>query len=298
MFDRPRRAGAGLSRRAALARLSEVCLSGVCFTGVLRGAQDSPPAGRTAVERAMERLYNFDFAAANQILDSAAAADPADPLPHIFRAASVLFQELDRLMILEGEFFADDKRIIEKKKLTPDPALRNAFFQRIEKARECAQVRLKGNGSDTAALFSMSVAAGLVTDYAGLIERRQLGSLQYAKESHSYAVKLLRIDPNFSDAYLTTGLTEYLLGSVPFFVRWFLKFEAAEGSKLQAVENLNRVVTTGRYFGPFAKILLAIIHLREKRPAESLRLLRELQRDFPENPLIRKELEKLSSKMK
>lgn len=246
----------------------------------------------------MQRLYNFDFAGSNRILDAAAAEDAASPLPQVFRAASLLFEELDRLMILEGEFFADDKRIIEKKKLSADPAIRAAFFDRIEKARQRAQQRLAADGNDTAGLFALSVAAGLVTDYAALIERRQLGSLQYAKESQSYAVKLLRIDPNFTDPYLTTGLTEYLLGSVPFFVRWFVKFEGAEGSKLQAVENLNRVVATGRYFGPFAKILLAIIHLREKRPAESLRLLRELARDYPENPLIRKELGKLASQVK
>jgi hypothetical protein len=59
------------------------------------------------------------------------------------------------------------------------------------------------------------------------------------------------------------------------------------------VKKLEKVVAGGRYLGPFAKILLSIIHLREKRYSESIRLLSELNRDFPENPLYRKELTKL-----
>jgi predicted Zn-dependent protease len=258
------------------------------------------PAGAWAapasapILRALDRMYNFDFPGANQILDDRIREEPHDPLGYTFRAASLLFQELDRLQILEGEFFSDDKRIIEKKKLKADEDVRRQFYEFIEMARRRAQHRLTSEPKHVDSLFAMCITAGLVTDYVGLIERRQLGSLEHAKQSHSYAVKLLKEDPTFTDAYLTTGLTEYLLGSVPFFVRWFIKFEDASGDKARAETNLQKVVSTGRYLGPFAKILLCIIYLREKRPSDCERLLRELSRDFPENRLIRKELAKVS----
>ena len=49
---------------------------------------------------------------------------PQEPLPYAMRASAYLFQELDRLGILESEFFSDDQRIAEKKKLKPDQAVR------------------------------------------------------------------------------------------------------------------------------------------------------------------------------
>jgi hypothetical protein len=81
-------------------------------------------------------------------------------------------------------------------------------------------------------------------------------------------------------------------------VKWFVRFEEAEGNKALAVERLKLVVERGKYLGPFAKILLATIDLREKRPRQAEMRLAELNRDFPENPLFKKELEKLRPKLK
>jgi predicted Zn-dependent protease len=251
----------------------------------LRAAETPSP-----IRRALDRMYNFDFAGANRILDARIRELPEDPIAYTFRAASLLFQELDRLGILESEFLADDERITEKKKLKSDPKVRREFYEFIEMARRRALHRLATEPDDTYSLFTMCISAGLVTDYVGLVERRQLGSLQHFKESQTYAVKLLRLDPTFTDAYMTKGLAEYVLGSVPFFVRWFVKFEEAEGRKDVAETNLKKVIASGRYLGPFAKILLSIIYLREKRPQDCERLLAELARDYPENPLFRKEL--------
>ena len=107
---------------------------------------------------------------------------------------------------------------------------------------------------------------------------------------------MLKQDPTFVDANLTTGITEYLVGSLPFFIKWFVKFDQTQGSKQQAVANLEKVAQQGRYLGPFARILLSIIHLREKRLPQSIRLLEGLVAEFPGNHLLRDELNKLRSK--
>ena len=85
---------------------------------------------------------------------------------------------------------------------------------------------------------------------------------------------------------------------MPFFVKWFVKFEQTQGSKAEAIKNLTLVAQKGRYLRPFAKVLLAVIHLREKRPLDAEILLGELNREYPENPLFRKELAKLQARRK
>ncbi len=250
------------------------------------------------IESALNRMYNFDFNGADREMDGYISEHPNDALGYSFRAAGLLFRELDRLSILESDFFASNKRITDKKELKPDEKLKQRFLAAVEQSKGMARAKFLVDANDRNALFALCLDAGLITDYMGLIEKRHLGSLSYAKESHSYAVKLLKLDPGFADAYLTTGMTEYLLGSVPFFVKWFVRFEEAEGNKGLAMERLKSVVERGKYLGPFAKIILATIDLREKRPLQAEIRLAELSRDFPENPLFKKELAKLRPKLR
>ena len=257
----------------------------------------APAASRAAtVGDAYTRLYNFDFPGAHTILDGYIAASPQDPLGHSTRAAAYLFYELDRLKILQGEFLTDDKKISGDGKLTPDPAIRLRFFASVEEAQRLAESRLQERPGDSNALFAFCITEGLKTDYTAFVEKRQLRSLASARKAHDFAVELLRRDPAFVDANLTTGITEYLVGSLPFFIKWFVRFDQAQGSKEQAVLNLEKVAQQGRYLGPFARILLSIIHLREKRTPQSLRLLEGLVAEFPGNPLLRMEMEKLRAK--
>jgi len=260
-----------------------------CFAALLPEARAQEP-----LDRAFQRLYSFDFKGAHRIVDKEITEEPAEPLNLAVRAAALLFEEFDRLRILESEFFADDKRMIEKKGLKPDPAIRARFLTAVKEGQRLAALRLASNASDADSLFTMALSTGLMADYTAMIEKRQRNSLTFFKQSNEYALRLLRAHPNFIDAHLTTGFTEYLIGSLPFFLRWFVKIDGVEGSKSAAAAKLQRVAQSGRYLKPFAKILLSVFYLREKQPGNSARLLAELAREFPENPLIRKEHKKVA----
>src|SRR6266567_1797044 len=100
----------------------------------------------------------------------------------------------------------------------------------------------------------------------------EISSLSQVKKGAAYAQRLLKLNPQFYDAYLTTGMTEYVIGSLPFFVRWFIKVENINGNKEQGIKTVEIVARKGHFLKPFAKILLAMAHLREKQPraAETL----------------------------
>ena len=244
----------------------------------------------TPIHRAFNRLYNFDFAGAHGILDKAIAAEPQAPLPWSVKAAAYVFAELNRLRILEIDFFLDDDRVVDRRKLAADPAVRDTFFRAVRTAERLANARLAGKPDDPEALFALCMAAGVVMDYATMVERRRFGSLPLARRTHSYARKLLALNPPVYDAHMTYGTIEYVVGSMPFFLRWFVRFDQIKGSKQKGIEELELVARRGTYYGPFARILLAVIHTREKRPEMAEKLLEGLVSEFPENPLLRKEL--------
>jgi len=250
-----------------------------------------------SIDRALERLYSFDFDSAHAILDEHRRENPDEPIGASIRAATYLFQELDRMMILEAEFFEDDKRIAAEKDLVPDPTIRDRMMEALELTERLAQKRLADNPEDLDALFALCMKEGIYNDYRALVEKKKLSALTGRKRGNRYAQQLLEIDPTFYDAHLATGVNEYVLGSLPFFVRWFVRLDGVKGSKQLAVSDLELVAKRGSYLGPFARILLAIIWLREDEPERSAALLGELTREYPENPLMRKEYLKVTERL-
>lgn len=246
-----------------------------------------------AVRESFDALYRFQFPRAFATIDQFIARNPEDPLGYAVRSSIALFQELDRLSILEGEFFKDDERIKDGKRLKPDPQIRNNVFGAVASAQQLALAQLKKDPNDTNALFCMTVTEGIVMDYLALVDKKQSASLKHARAAQGYAVRVLRIDPEFYDVYCTTGFSEYLLGSLPFFMRWFVKFDDTEGSKEEGLRKLKIAAAKGEYFKPFAKLLLAIFYLRQKEPELSERYLAQYEALYPENPLVRKERKKL-----
>src|SRR5690349_5075917 len=124
------------------------------------------------------------------------------------------------------------------------------------------------------------------------VDKRQFGSMASSKRSNNYAQQLLKLDPKFYYAYLTAVFSEFVVGSLPFFVRWFVKWDNVAGSKEKGKQNLELAAREGHYFRAFARILLAICALREKRPREAQKLIAALARDYPDNPLYRRQLDK------
>jgi hypothetical protein len=248
------------------------------------------------IDRAFNRLYNFDFAGAHSIIDAHIQSHPDDPLAYSLRGAVFLFAELHRLQILDTDFFSDDDKVTDKKRLKPDSAARTNIFAATDLARRKAAAQLVQRPEDREALFAQCMASGLETEYTIIVEKKYLRSFNLSKENQAYARKLLSLNPPFYDAYVTLGSAEYVVANLNFFFRLFARFDNIKGSRQIAIENLRLAIDHGRYYQPYAKILLTVVYLREKRVNDALMIMRELERDFPENPLFKKEATLLAEK--
>jgi hypothetical protein len=253
-------------------------------------AQDNP-----VFDDAFHRMYSFDFPGAQSVTDRYIAEKPNDPMGYTVKAATYVYSELDRLGILETDFFESDKNISDSRhKLKPDPKVKDAFYVNINKAQSLAQAILDKTPHDPPALFAMCLALGELSDYMALVEKRQIASLSITKRAYRQAKTLLSMDGSYIDAYLTTGFTEYLVGSLPGVVRWFVKFDDVQGDKEKGFRTLRLVAEKGHYLKTLAKILMATGYIREKNPREAQKLLADLTQEYPTNPLLRREYQKIS----
>jgi hypothetical protein len=247
---------------------------------------------------AFHHLYNFDFPGAQSIMDRYIAGQPNDPMGYTIKAATYVYSEFDRMGILETEFFESDKAISDPRhKLKPDPATYQAFYLNINKAQDLAQAILAKSPNDTLARFALCLALGELSDYVALVEKHQIASLGVTKSAYREAKTLLAIDSTYYDANLTTGFTEYLIGSLPVVVRWFIKFDDVEGDKAKGFRTLELVANKGHYLKALAKILLATGYIREKKPDQARALLYDLTTEYPANPLLKREYQKISARL-
>ncbi|HEU4635152.1 MAG TPA: hypothetical protein VFS41_03180 [Edaphobacter sp.] len=240
-------------------------------------------------------LYELKFVEARSRFDAWRTSHPEDPLGRASEAASYLFEECYRQDILTSEFFLDDKRFLGDVPLKPNPELRAAFFAADKEAQELAQQRLKTDPGDTNALFAMTLSLGMESDYASLIDKHQVASMKMVRDADKYAQRLLVAAPDAADAYLTLGAANYIIGSLPGIKRLFLGFAGIHGSKQVGIRQLEIAAAHGHYLRPFAKIMLALAALREKKPEVARAQLQELVAEFPENQLFVHELAKLNA---
>jgi len=266
-----------------------------CTLPIARAAA-SPGLAPISLDAGFRLLYDLDFGQAHRVFSSWEQEHPADPMGPASDAAGLLFSEFDRLGVLESQFYDNDKAFAARKQLTADPAVRDRFNSALDQAERIAQSLLARNPKDRDALFAMTLVAGLRSDYAALIEKRNLLSLRYTKEASYWAGQVLAVDPNCYDAHLATGLTKYIVGSMALPVRWILRLGGISGDKEAGIAELQMTAEHGRYLAPLARIMLTIAYVRDRDKVRARALLTSLHDEFPRNALFVRELARLDAK--
>jgi hypothetical protein len=246
------------------------------------------------LEAGFHLLYELKPAEAHAQFAAWEASHPQDALGSAAQAAAYLFEECYRQGVLTSGFFLDNDRFLGKVALRPDAELRAAFFAADKRAQELARLQLKIDPTDTNALFAMTLSLGLEADYASLIDKHQMESLKMIRAADKFGRKLLAAAPEAADAYLTLGTANYIIGSLPGFKKFFLGFAGIHGDREEGMAQLQIAADHGHYLRPFAKIMLALAALRERKTEVARLQLQELVAEFPENPLFAGELERLS----
>jgi hypothetical protein len=266
-----------------------ILLAVVCLAG--------EPTSAPSLDRGYHSMYNLQFSSAQDEFAAWQKQHPQDALGPVSEAAGLLFSELNRLGVLESQLFDDNSRFEKRKKLKPDPDVRIRFDTALVRGEAASHEALAKNPNDQDALFALALASGLRADYTALVEKRNMAALKYTKEANAQAKKLLSIAPQYYDAYLATGISKYIVGSLAAPVRWFVRLAGYEGDKDAGVKELQVAAERGRYLAPFARILLCVAYLRDDDRQKARTLLAALRNDFPQNDLFARELLRLDGKV-
>ncbi|MCS7080239.1 MAG: tetratricopeptide repeat protein [Chloracidobacterium sp.] len=255
---------------------------------------ETPP---TAASEAFERLraagfdalYNLDYRRARAAFEELTRLDPTHPAGYLDIANCMWAEKLYRLRRLQAttyagtSFFADTTEIFDR---DFDQRYREAIALVIR----VADARLKTNPRDTVALYYKGAAHGLLGAYEATITRAFLAALSHSNQAVALHREVLKLAPDYTDANLSIGLYNYVMGSLPLPVKILAALGGVRGSKKRGLALVVKVADEGRTAREVARLLLIALYKREKRYAEALPYLEAFARQYPANYVARLEL--------
>jgi hypothetical protein len=246
-----------------------------------------------ALDLGYRALYNLDFPGAHAQFAAWMRANPGDPLGAASDAAASLFGEFNRLGIIDVQLFADDSRFNSRNRLSPDPAVRKAFDDRAAQADALADAALKRNPRDANALYAKTLVCGMRSDYALMIDDRNLDALSWSKKASALSHQTLAADQALVDANLASGVENYMLSLKLAPIRWILSWTGAGTDREEGIRLLELTATRGHYLAPFARMMLAVAALRDHQPQQARAILTALSQEFPGNRLYAYERDRI-----
>lgn len=238
------------------------------------------------VIKSTKHLYNMNYKKSLHLLRNYQKEHPND-LPGLnYLAITLLQQEMNRQGILERFLFGRTKQSIKKQIFKVDESLRNEFLGIINSAKNISINRITKNPRDFEAKYWLGVNRATLGTFRISLQKSFLSALKAFNASRKIHEELINQDSTFIDSQLTPGAHEYIMGSLPWYVKSFGALAGFSGNKKRGLLMVEEVRQKGVLAQEEAKFMMVSFYGREKRFKERLQLLQELSNSHPQNYLI------------
>ncbi len=200
--------------------------------------------------RATATCHNLRFPDAHSKFQKWMTDHPQDPMGPVSDAAASLFSEFERLKIIDVQLFADQSRFDSRGQAGPErrctQVLRGSPQQgfRSRRCRSSRTLRM------LELLYVKTLVSGMRSDYALMIEKKDITALNYSKEASAYSKQALAANPHMYDAYLASGVENYMLSLKFAPIRWILNMTGASTSREEGIRLLKLTAGGGHYLAP------------------------------------------------
>jgi tetratricopeptide (TPR) repeat protein len=251
------------------------------------GVVTSPPDFDRLRVEGFDAVYSLDYQTARERFENMTRVSPDHPAGYLYLANNLWLETLNRSRRLLTSVYTNSSFYAEVKKEDRVDAQRDRqFTDLMNKALATAKARLQKNPNDAEALYYQASAYGLRAAYGTSVKRSFTRAIGDANDSIRIHKQVLKINPQYTDSYLSIGLYEYVIDSLPFGWRLLARVAGLKGSKKKGIEHLEQVVTSGKYTSDDARVVLIGIYDRENRLERSLELLNSLAARYPRNYLF------------
>src|SRR5438067_1908382 len=235
-----------------------------------------------------EALYNLDYEGARRRFNEMTRLFPDHPAGYQFLAAGLWLKTLNESRRLQASLY-NNEGFYKEKDDQADPKTVAEFRDLTRKAKELCEARLKQNPKDEDALYYLGAVEGLKAAWGSMVERSFMAAFTNGKDSVGHHRDLIKIDPNYTDAKVTIGMYDYVVGTLPPLYKLGATFLGYRGSRKRGLATLEQVAREGKWARDDAKSLLIALLKRENRFRDAYNYANELALKYPRNYLFKME---------
>ena len=243
---------------------------------------------RQLYEQSSNALYNLDFDTAERGYETLTHDFPDNPDYWNALASAIWLKITFQQQKLNLESFSGRTSFgTADSRDNLDPADEKRLRDTVSVALSKADAVLKKNPNDVHALYAKGVAEATLASFEGTVKRSYTSGLGNANAAKKLHQQVLKLDPDFDDARLSIGTYDYVLGSVPTFIRIGLGlFGITTAGKDAGIQQLETAAAKGKNSQTEARMILSVIYSRERRYDDALRMMSQLHANYPRNFLF------------
>ncbi len=241
-------------------------------------------------------MYNAEYAKAQRLLEEWVKLHPADFRALNYLAEAIMDREMLREHLFNGGAYLASGAVFRKRSQPLPPGFERRLNTVFDRAQGLEEARLKQNPKQQEALYWLGVTHFGKTEFDFILLRSYWAAFHEGKQSLKDNQRLIMLNPDFTDAYFVIGLAKYAVGTLPWYERWVASLAGIDGSISQGISDLERVRRRGHYEREDARVTLVAIYERQKRYAQALTILRQIEQAYPKNYLASLEAGRIEEK--
>lgn len=242
-------------------------------------------------------LYNVDYVTARDKFEEIRKIMPNHPAGDIYVATTIWLEYLYKNRRLHVGLYKKDSNFYAGAEDTSedtegddvDPEVDEAFRERMASAKTKAMTLVAKNKNDADALYFLGAYYGVMAAYEASTARKFFAAMRNGSRCVDAHKKVIKLKPDYHDAYLSIGTYDYIVGSLPFAFKAIGTLAGFRGNKERGIQNLEMIVQKEAFTADDARVLLLAIYQNEKRYDDSLVLLKQLNEKYPKSYLLRLE---------
>ncbi|HSO74795.1 MAG TPA: tetratricopeptide repeat protein [Blastocatellia bacterium] len=262
-----------------------------------QAASAAAPVGAAAADPLVEferlridgndAVYSLEYKAAREMFLRMTRLVPEHPAGYVYLANNLWLETLNARRRLSTSIYTGDSfysQGLSDDKV--DPKRDREFNDLIKQAISVARARLVTNAKDTEAMYYHASALGLRAAYSTSVKRSFRRAIGDANESVKIQRQVIKLDPEYIDSYLSIGLYEYVIDSLPLGWKFLARLAGLKGSKKRGIEQVELVTRRGKYAADDARVVLIGLYSKQKQPEKALEVITQLATKYPRNYLL------------
>ena len=235
------------------------------------------------IRQSLDLFYNLNFDAALKIQEQVARQNPNDPMASNYLLTTIIFRELYNQDLLDTTYYAHNSFLTVKRDVNVPAAARQRIEDLTNRVLEQTDAALSSNPNDANALFARGYAKGMHAVFITLVDHSFAAAARQGYSARNDSEAALKIDPQYTDAWMAVGIQRFAVASLPKFLRFVVGIMGVGGNKQEGLADLRKSAEHGTVTPVESRTILSLFLRHDAQYPAALDVQRSLQKEYPHN---------------